>query len=93
MSKALDHGLMFVAGGKRTVGFDRLILPPESHHTLFLMLDRPRDGRIGEAFDLDIVQTATEKKIIMGGLDLRIELHKEPDRKEKQPSTEKATIA
>ena len=44
---ALNFGKMFVAGGQKVVGIKRLILEPRTHYTFFLMLDRPREGRVG----------------------------------------------
>ncbi|OAN70691.1 hypothetical protein A8B78_04355 [Jannaschia sp. EhC01] len=77
---ALSHGLMFTAGARKTVALQRLILLPRRHHTLFLVLDRPEDGRIGERFDLEVMQVESGRRRVIGGLDLRIELQPEPKR-------------
>ena len=46
IAKARDHGLMFVATGRKRVELRHLILAPARYHTLFLMLDRPLDGAV-----------------------------------------------
>jgi len=74
VAAAFESGFMFVAGGRRHAALRRLILRPEEHRTLFLMLDRPPDGRIGESFDIEIVQFEAEDRKVTGGMDLRIEL-------------------
>lgn len=78
IGRALDYGRMFVAGGSKVVGIKRLILEPRKHYTFFLMLDRPRDGEIGEAYEIDIVQLDSESRRVVGGFDLRVELQPEP---------------
>ena len=77
IENALKNDLMFVAGGGRRVVLRRLVLSPKEHHTLFLALDRPPGGRIGERFDLQIVQRDSNSQMVTGGLDLRIELQPE----------------
>jgi hypothetical protein len=72
---------MFVATGRKRVELRRLILAPETYHTLFLMLDRPPDGEIGSSFDLSIVQSDSKSRGIRGGLDLRIDLVPNPKTK------------
>ena len=72
---------MFVATGRKRVELRRLILAPETHHTLFLMLDRPPDGAIGSSFDLSIAQRDLESRGIRGGLDVRIDLVPSPETK------------
>ena len=81
IAKARDHGVMFVATGRKRVELRRLILAPETHHTLFLMLDRPPDGAIGSSFDLSIAQRDSESRGIRGGLDVRIDLVPSPETK------------
>jgi len=75
---ALEHGVMFTAGGKRDVLFRDLILEPTRHYTAFLVLDRPKEAKIGESFDIDIVQFEEKEKRVLGGLDLRVEIQAEP---------------
>ena len=56
---------MFVAGGRKLVGLRRIVLAPGDYETLFLVLDRPPDGRIGEQFDLQITQRDLRDRQIM----------------------------
>ena len=77
IDKALN-GVLLVAGGRPTCGLRRIVLKPNVYRTLFLLLDRPPNGRIGEAFDLRIVQRNGEDRVVFGGLELRVELQPEP---------------
>lgn len=81
IDNVLEHEVMFVAGGGKQAILKRIILSPKQHHTLFLALDRPQGGRLGETFDLQIVQRDSESKAILGGLDLHVELQPEPKTK------------
>ena len=81
IAAVLKQDVMFVAGGRKLVGLRRIVLAPGDYETLFLVLDRPPDGRIGEQFDLQITQRDSEDRQILGGLDLRIELQPEPKKK------------
>jgi hypothetical protein len=81
IAEVLKQEVMFVAGGRKLVGLRRIKLTPGEYRTLFVALDRPRDGRIGEHFDLQITQRNSEDRQVLGGLDLRIELQPEPKKK------------
>jgi hypothetical protein len=83
IADVLKQPVMFVAGARKLVGLRRIVLAADEHQTLFLVLDRPADGRIGEHFDLQIVQRSSEDRQVLGGLDLRIELQPEPKKKPK----------
>lgn len=75
---ALDHGVMFTAdpGGRaRLLG---AVLEPGTSHTLFLMIDRPRDGVIGEPLNIRIMQNDAERREVRGGLDVRVEFQPDP---------------
>jgi len=85
IEQAIAHGVMFVAGGRKQAGLRGLILSPERHYTLFLMFDRPPNGRIGESFDIEIVQSSPDNREVIGGLDIRIDLQPEPKPREPQP--------
>ena len=78
IDKVLRGGVLLVAGGGRSCGLRRIVLGPNTYHTLFLLLDRPPNGLIGEAFDLRIVQHDSENRVVFGGLELRVELQPEP---------------
>jgi hypothetical protein len=93
MTAALEPGFMFEAGGLRQASLRRLILEPERHRTLFLMLDRPPNGRIGEAFRLEIVQREPDERRTTGGLSLRIELQPEPQEQRLAGEVEAAAVA
>ncbi|QOD02650.1 hypothetical protein [Pseudarthrobacter sp. BIM B-2242] len=75
---ALDHGLMFVAGRRKKVRLRGIVLPPGASHTLFLMIDRPQEGQVGESFGLSIVERDAERRKLLGGLDVRVEIQPDP---------------
>lgn len=81
VAAVLKQDVMFVAGGRKLVGLRRIVLARGDYETLFLVLDRPPDGRIGEQYDLQITQRDSEDRQILGGLDLRIELQPKPNEK------------
>ena len=60
------------------VSVKRIVMPPGSHHTCFLMLDRPPEGRIGSSHEIDILQLESEEGSIIGGLTTRVELVPQP---------------
>jgi hypothetical protein len=49
-------------------------LLPGSYQTLFLLFDRPAHGRIGETFDIEVMQLHGKTREVIGGLDIRIAL-------------------
>jgi hypothetical protein len=53
-------------------------IEPRGRHTLFVVFDRPANGRVGERFDVEIAQLDEERQVI-GALDTRIELQPEPE--------------
>ena len=81
IDNVLKHDVMFIAGGGKQAVLKRIILSPKKHQTLFLALDRPSGGQIGERFDLQIVQRDSKSQAIIGGLDLRVELQPKPKKK------------
>jgi hypothetical protein len=74
----LELGRMFWAAKPTHIGVRRILLMPERHHTVWLMLDRPPDGKVGQAFDLQFLQIDSKREEVTGGLDVRVELVPEP---------------
>jgi hypothetical protein len=67
------------AEGKDVLSLDRIIMEPESYRTIFLMFDRPADGRVGQHFEVDVQQLDAEKADeLIGGITTRVELVPEP---------------
>jgi hypothetical protein len=55
-------------------------MEPNSYHTIFLVLDRPKDGRIGQSYELEFNQIDVRREMVIGGLSVRVELVPEPNR-------------
>jgi hypothetical protein len=58
----------------------RILMPPDSHHALFLFFDRPRGAKLGRAYDVEVRQIDVRGDRILGGLSGRIELVPRPRR-------------
>ena len=56
----------------------RLVLFLEHLCPLFLLLERPPNGFIGQQFGIEIMQYNDETNTLIGGLDTRVELHPDP---------------
>jgi hypothetical protein len=74
---ALASKIMLVTKDPNRVSIDRIVMKPNSSHTLFLMLDRP-DAQIGDSFEIDILQEDVKKEQVIGGLSTRVELVPQP---------------
>jgi hypothetical protein len=74
----LDAGTGFDIQDTNEATLAGIKLPREGHRTLFLLLNRPPRGRIGESTDLEVRQTDAEGKRTAGGLSARIALTPEP---------------
>jgi hypothetical protein len=82
---ALDSGLVIEADAGKDVGLDRIILEPDEHHTVFLMFDRPADGRVGQFFEIDVQQLdSANGNELIGGVTARVELVPEPDQRRRR---------
>jgi hypothetical protein len=71
---ALDAGLMLVAGDERRGGLRRIKMQPGSHHTIFLVLDRPENVPPNTTFDVQVLQLDAQSEAVIGGLDLRVDV-------------------
>jgi hypothetical protein len=83
VGEVMSSGFMLGVENKECVSLRRIVMAPDSYHTIFLLLDRPENGRIGQAFDIEITQIDDEKEDLIGGLDIRVELVPEPEIKER----------
>ena len=79
VERAMQTGYMLAGGGKRQLALRRIVMEPATYHTVFLVLDRPQDARVGEWFELSVVQSDVKREEILGGQDLRVEIVPEPD--------------
>lgn len=79
ITRAIEGGTGLEVVDGTAVGIRGIVMPSQSHHTVFLVIDRPRDGEIGETTELSVRQfDATENEMI-GGFDFRVELVPEPE--------------
>lgn len=74
------EGTGFEVVDRETVSVQGIVMPPDSHHTVFVVVDRPPDGRVGEATELGVVQVDARRHEEIGGLDFRVEIVPEPPR-------------
>jgi hypothetical protein len=77
VEKAVHSELMFLADHK-SIRLSGIVMEPGQHHTLFLILERPAEGRPGEYFPLEILQYDERNKRILGGFEPRVEIVPEP---------------
>jgi hypothetical protein len=56
------------------------MMEPGTYHTFFLAFDRPLREKTGQAFDIEIHQTDENRKKVIGGVNLRVELVPEPNK-------------
>ena len=77
---ALETGTLLEVEDKKQVALTRIVMEPDTYHTVFLIFDRPPEGEIGQAFELDIHQLDMRREALIGGLSARIELVPDPQR-------------
>jgi hypothetical protein len=74
---ALASDIMLVAEDHRRVGINRIVMEPNSYHTIFIMFDRP-DAEIGDTFEIELLQEDVEREQVIGGLSTRVEVVPKP---------------
>jgi hypothetical protein len=78
--QALETGTMLEAKSKKLVALHRILMEPGTYSTLYLMFDRPPEGKIGQSYDIEIQQIDVRREKIIGGLSARVELVPEPEK-------------
>jgi len=76
---AVDGGTAFDVVDNDTATVTGIMMPPTARHTVFIALDRPRDGKVGETTELGVVQLDTKRREVIGGFDFRVETVPEPE--------------
>lgn len=71
---ALNAKLMLRLGAKDPIKLRNIVLPPDARHTVFLLFDRPKEGKVGTAFPVEIRQLEARSEAVIGGLSARVEL-------------------
>jgi len=78
IERAFD-GLAFTVSTKgKGIRMNRITIEPNGYHTVFLIIDRPKDGEIGESSLLEVIQTDAKGERVVGGMSTRIDLVGEP---------------
>ncbi len=70
----LDKGILFEAHDRKWIRLSSIVMEPEGRASIFLVMDRPKEGAEGEAFDFSAVQIDSEDEQTLGGIDFRVEL-------------------
>ncbi len=63
---------------EKDISINNITMKPGSYHTVFLLLERPPKAKVGQSFEMEIIQTDAQGKSTLGGLDVRVELVPEP---------------
>ncbi|MDP9343872.1 MAG: hypothetical protein M3Q23_17635 [Actinomycetota bacterium] len=71
---AIESPLMLVANGTGRVTLRDVLMEPHTSHTLFLMFDRPKRGKVGSFSPLEVTQLDARTGLVLGGLSARIEI-------------------
>jgi hypothetical protein len=75
---ALATGLVLEAEDKKRIAINRIVMDSDTYHTVFLVFDRPPEGKIGQDYDIVIRQLDVRREDVIGGLSARIELVPDP---------------
>jgi hypothetical protein len=78
--RAIETSLELEVEDKKRIAVNRIVMDPDTYHTVFLVFGRPPEGKIGEAHDIVIRQLDVRREDVIGGLSARIELVSEPQR-------------
>jgi hypothetical protein len=81
IKKAIGSSIILEAEDKKHISLNRIVMEPDTYHTVFMVFDRPEKGKIGKFYNIQFQQVDLEHDSIIGGLDARIELV--PDLKKK----------
>jgi hypothetical protein len=87
LERAVEAGQVLEAKSKRRVGVNRILMEPDTYHTVYLVFDRPPNAKVGQAFDVEVQQTDVRRERVIGGITVRVELVPEP----KKPKTARSS--
>jgi hypothetical protein len=79
IERVLETDQMLSVDTDRRVEITQIQMEPGGMHTLFLMLDRPPDGRFGDTHTIQVEQWDARRRKPIGSLTTRVELVPEPD--------------
>jgi hypothetical protein len=78
IERVFGSDVMLIADNEKQVEISNVQMAPGGSHTLFLMLDRPPNGRIGDTHTIQIEQWDARRREPIGSLTTRVELMPEP---------------
>jgi len=76
--RAVENGLTLEVKDKKRAVLNRILMPSDSYHALFLFFDRPPGAKAGRAYDVEVRQIDVRYDQVLGGLSGRIELVPNP---------------
>jgi hypothetical protein len=72
--RAIETRIILEAEDKKRIALNRIVMKPDTYHTVFVVFDRPKKGKIGQFYNIQFQQFDLERDSIIGGLDERIEI-------------------
>jgi hypothetical protein len=81
LEQILETDVMLTADDNKQVEISQIQMDPGGSHTLFMMINRPPNGRVGDTHTIQIEQWDTRRRTPIGSLTTRVELVPEPDLK------------
>ena len=77
---AMETSVTLEVQDKKLSALNRIVMEPDTYHTVFLVFGRPPQGEIGQAYEIEISQLDVRREKMIGGLSARVELVPEPQR-------------
>jgi len=74
IKRAIKARIVLEAKDKKRIALNHIVMEPDTYHTVFVIFDRPKKGKIGQFYNIQFQQEDLNRESIIGGLDARIEL-------------------
>ncbi|HSR53518.1 MAG TPA: hypothetical protein VLV83_22055, partial [Acidobacteriota bacterium] len=75
----LENPTSLRISNSKQASIGRIVMAPASHHTLFLVIARPREGQIGDRHPVEVLQFDDKSGEVVGGLEFNVDLVPEPE--------------
>jgi hypothetical protein len=72
--RATETRIILEAEDKKRIALNRIVMKPDTYHTVFVVFDLPKKGKIGQFYNIQFQQVDLKQDSIIGGLDERIEI-------------------
>jgi hypothetical protein len=76
---------MITAARRADVKLKNIVMAAKSHHTVFLMFDRPAEAKPGTWWPFEVLQAEAGRERVIGGLSGRIEIVPAPKASRPKP--------